>query len=273
MEASKPKPFSPLLFVITIIFSLAPFVYFAWLVAPQSFSASPWTYVLIFICMHLATCFFEHPFHRYILHARVIPGLGNLYTAHTKHHALTTVRIRLEPDSKLGRVCNNYPIVKEEQHESSFFPWWSLLGFSVFASLFFVPLQIVLPEVPILLVGYATIACAMCLYEIAHAIEHWSFETWWKPRINIPGWKGNFWKKIYMFHFRHHLDILCNECISGFFLLPLADWVFGTFKMPNILYQDGTVAHIEEAASPKPIWPIRQLDRFANWKMGRRAKT
>ena len=60
---------------------------------------------------------------------------------------------------------------------------------------------------------------------------------------------GAFWRAAYSFHLRHHAVIDCNESISGFFCLPLADWAFGTCLMPRTIYSDGeewTPAGIQE---------------------------
>mgnify|MGYP001544919558 FL=1 len=101
------------------------------------------------------------------------------------------------------------------------------------------------------------------LYEIFHAIEHWSFEKW-APLIEHKTF-GGFWRKVYSFHLRHHAVIDCNEAISGFFTLPVADWVFGTCVIPGVLYKHGqTVAEEKEFLSPHPVAPIRWLDRLTD---------
>ena len=66
----------------------------------------------------------------------------------------------------------------------------------------------------------------------------------------------------------------CNESISGFFCLPVADWVFGTCLMPRSIYSDGEDWTPEEFVSPRPVWPIRMLDRAADRSVqGHRAGT
>ena len=56
-----------------------------------------------------------------------------------------------------------------------------------------------------------------------------------------------------------------NEAISGFFTLPVADWVFGTCVFPGILYRHGELNAAEkEFLSPHPIFLIRWLDRLTD---------
>jgi hemolysin III len=77
--------------------------------------------------------------------------------------------------------------------------------------------------------------------------------------IEHPG-LGWFWRKVYSFHLRHHAVIDCNEAISGFFTLPVFDWVFGTFLLPKSLYVDGTEWNPAEFTSPRPVALIRWCD-------------
>jgi len=108
----------------------------------------------------------------------------------------------------------------------------------------------------------------MLLYELLHAIEHWPFETW-MPLIENPRW-GWFWKKAYSFHLRHHAVIECNESISGFFTLPVADLVFGTFVLPETLYADGEEWMASKFRNPRPYALIRWCDRLTNAMVKRR---
>ena len=123
-------------------------------------------------------------------------------------------------------------------------------------------LQWLLPTFPWFFSGFAALASSLAIYELVHAIEHWSLDRW-EPLIESKRW-GFFWRPAYSFHLRHHAVIDCNESISGFFCLPLADWVFGTCLMPRSIYADGQEWTAEEFTSPRPIWPIRMLDEAAD---------
>jgi hemolysin III len=100
------------------------------------------------------------------------------------------------------------------------------------------------------------------LYEVLHAINHWSFEKW-APLIEHPTW-GRFWRPVYSFHLRHHAVIDCNESVSGFFGLPVADWVFGTCLIPQTIYADGEEWKPENFVAPRPRGLIRWLDAYAH---------
>ena len=69
---------------------------------------------------------------------------------------------------------------------------------------------------------------------------------------------------MYSFHLRHHAVIDCNEGISGFFTLPVFDWVFGTFILPKTLFADGTEWQVGEFKSPRPYAFIRWCDARAD---------
>jgi len=199
-----------------------------------------------------------------VLHKPVFPFLSYFYRQHTHHHSLTRITRRRTPGGlDVNFVENFYPIVKEEQKEASFFPWYTFIVFAFILTPLFALLQWLVPSLPWFMAGYAALASSLLIYEIFHAIEHWSFETW-SPLIDHARW-GAFWRKVYSFHLRHHAVIDCNEAISGFFILPVADWVFGTCVIPGVLYKHGqTVADEKEFLSPRPIGFIRWLDRVTD---------
>jgi len=205
----------------------------------------------------------EYVFHRYVLHKPAIPLLRRFYRQHTLHHALTRIARKQTRDGRgLMFIENKYPILEEEQHEASFFPWYTLFVFAVVLSPILALLQWALPDFPWFFAGFAALASSLSIYEIVHAIEHWSLEVW-EPLISSKRW-GFIWRPAYSFHLRHHAVIDCNESISGFFCLPLADWALGTCLMPRSIYSDGEEWTPEEFVSPKPVWFIRLLDQAAD---------
>ena len=124
-----------------------------------------------------------------------------------------------------------------------------------------------MPGLPVLLAGYAAIAWSMTLYEILHAIEHWSYE-WWRNATEHPRF-GAFWRRLYGFHLMHHANIGCNEAISGFFGLPVADWCFGTYHQPKQLLLEGRIATAKDFAVRPPHRFVRWLDRWARKREAR----
>lgn len=234
----------------------------------EQLNASWLSLLMTFLIIHACNGFAEGFFHRYCLHMALIPGLETFFKRHQViHHTLTQIdRERLE---KSGRVVyriieNKYPIIEDEQHQSSTFPWYSYAVFSLIGSIFFLPAQLLFPRLPIFLGAFLAIGFSLSLYEILHAIEHLSYERFWKTKLDHPKWNW-FWFPVYTFHLHHHLQMSSNESISGFFGLPLFDWVFGTYVSSNSTYQKGMEVEEMEVKKPRPYWPLRTLDRFAYW--------
>ncbi|MEO6245467.1 MAG: hemolysin III family protein [Opitutaceae bacterium] len=266
--------FSLPLFLLTIAATLAGLAGLIRFVAPEALwsaqlSAGVAPFIAAFLAIHLLTCFFEFLFHRYVLHKPVVPFLSRFYKQHTLHHSLTRIGKRYTPGGReVPFVENIYPVTQPEQGEASFFPWYTLAIFSLAVTPLLALLQWIAPGIPWFFGGYAAIAFAVTLYETFHAIEHWSFERW-APLIEHRhfGW---LWRKVYSFHLRHHAVIDCNEAISGFFTLPVFDWVFGTFVLPKSLYTDGSEWTATEFTSPRPVALIRWCDETSDAMIKRR---
>ena len=270
--STKPQveeEFSLPLFIFVVLVSFGGALTLLWLLSPHSVWHAQvggpfWKLLTAFLGLSLFNCFMEYFFHRYVLHKPVASFLSYFYRQHTHHHSLTRITRRRTPGGmEVNFVENFYPIVEQEQKEASFFPWYTFIIFAAILTPFFALLQWLVPSFPVFVAGYAALASSLFIYEIFHAIEHWSFEKW-GPLIDHRTF-GGLWRKVYSFHLRHHAVIDCNEAISGFFTLPVADWVFGTCILPGILYQHGEKnAADKEFLSPHPIAPIRWLDRLTD---------
>ena len=230
------------------------------------FTADWRQYAAAFLVLHLLTCFVEYFFHRYVLHKHVIPFLHTQYRAHHLIHHPST---RIGKKRKRGggevlfliEIENDYPITRPEQNEAAFFPGYSMLVFALALAPVLALLQWLFPTFPWFLMGNVTLFFSLTLYEVFHSIEHWPFESWVRL-IEHPRW-GKFWTKVYGFHLRHHAVIDCNEAISGFFLLPIADWFFGTYVPTKTLYASGEEWSEKHFTHPTPRWPIPWFDRWA----------
>lgn len=252
------------LFFTNVVLSLAGLYGLLWLCAPANVwlaqvGAAAWKFAAAFLAIKLFNCFMEFFFHRYVLHKPVVPFFSHFYKQHTLHHNLTRIGRRRTPGGhEVPYVENIYPITQPHQTEASFFPWFTLAIFGLIQAPVFTLLQWLAPSFPWFVSGYAALATSLVLYEVFHAIEHWSFEKW-AVLIEHPraGW---FWRKVYSFHLRHHAVIDCNEAISGFFTLPVADLVFGTWIFPKSLYTDGGEWEASEFTSPRPCRLIRWCD-------------
>ena len=215
--------------------------------------------LLTLLVCSLVLCFGEYFFHRYLLHLETVRFLRSLCTSHLTHHKLTS--IRFDP---AGRVHSAYPITDAAHDDQSTFPSWALLPFFAFFTPFFAPMAFSFPTVPILISGYAAIAIAHFLYETIHAVHHQPYAPFWQRRLET-GWAAPFWRWLYGFHQAHHANYRCNLNVAGFFGLPVADLLFGTYRRPSPLLVDGARATSASARalSPVPRWPVAWLDRVA----------
>ncbi len=227
----------------------------------RQFAAGWMSFLLTFIAVHLFLAFFEWWFHRYVLHSVTSPLLNRFARGHRHHHGLTSIRLQPLGEGSDRYVLNRYPIVEPEQHVDSMFPVYSIVAFWALFTPLLVGAQLLLPGVPVLMAGYAAITWSMCLYEILHSIEHRPYE-WWKQATEHPRF-GAMWRKLYGFHHMHHANIACNEAISGFFALPIPDWVLGTYHQPKELLLEGRVATAKDFAVPPPHRIVRWIDAWA----------
>ena len=218
-------------------------------------------FLVCFLAMHMVLCFFEWAFHRYVLHAMTTPSLGWFARGHRNHHGLTSIRLQPVAAGSDRYILNRYPITEAEQYVDSAFPVYSVLAFWALFTPLLAVFQLWLPAQPVLLGGYAAITFSLALYEILHAIEHHPYE-WWKHATEHPR-LGKMWRKLYGFHHMHHANISCNEAISGFFGLPVADWLFGTYHQPKELLLEGRISSAKDFAVPPPPRWVARLDEWA----------
>jgi hypothetical protein len=253
---------APLLFALFIAAQLAALYaairyFFPW-TWTQHLASGVWTIAVTCLVCNVVLCFGEYFFHRYLLHIETVRFLRSLCRSHLAHHKLTSIHF----DDATQAVRSHYPIDDVEHDDQSTFPPWALIPFFASFTPFFAPMAFSFPRVPILISGYAAIAIAHFLYEVLHVVHHQPYETWWKPKIESRR-LGPLWQKLYGFHQAHHANYKCNLNVAGFFGIPLADLVFGTYRRPDPLLIDGAPATKASARrlTPEPRWPISWLDR------------
>lgn len=223
----------------------------------QQLSAGPWAIVMTCLMCSLAFCFGEYFFHRYLLHIEAARIVGRLCTSHLAHHKLTSIGF----DDAQRKVRSAYAITSAADDHSATFPPWALAAFFAFWTPLFAAVAFSFPRFPILLAGYAALAIAHFLYETIHVAHHLPYDQWWKARTE-RGIAAPLWRKLYGFHQAHHANYRCNLNVAGFFGLPLADLVFGTYRQPATLLLDGAPATkaLARELTPVPRWPIWWLD-------------
>lgn len=243
-------------------------VLFPWTMQ-QQWSAGPWAIILTCLGCNLVFCFGEYLFHRYLLHMEAVRFLGRLCTSHLAHHKLTSVGF----DDSKQTVRSAYAIVEEEDDHAATFPPWALLVFFAFWTPFFGAIAFSFPRFPILISGYTALAIAHFLYETIHVAHHLPYDPWWKRRIE-RGLFAPLWRKMYGFHLAHHANYKCNMNLAGFFGMPVADLVFGTYKQPDPLLLDGAPATkaLARDLTPSPRWPISLFDSASLKRRRRMAK-
>lgn len=251
---------SLLLFSVFIALQLAAVLafvrYFFRSTWDQHLSSGIWAIVLTCLVCNLAVCLAEYFFHRYLLHIETVRFLRTLCASHLAHHKLTSICF----DDAENKVRSAYPIDDAEHDDQATFPPWALIPAFASFTPFFAPIAFSFPRLPILIGGYSALAIALFLYETIHVVHHQPYDAWWKPKLN--GRAGKVWRTVYGFHQAHHANYKCNLNVAGFFGIPLADLVFGTYKQPDELFLDGTPATKESARrlTPRPRWPISWLD-------------
>lgn len=261
-ESRSKNPAATLHFAIFIALQLLAVWAFVWYFFrptwDQHVAAGMGAIVVTFLVCSAVTCIGEYLFHRYLLHIETVRFLSTLCTSHRAHHKLTSILF----DEAHHTVRSTYAITSVKQDDQATFPPWALVPFFAFFTPFFAPIAFSFPQVPILISGYAAIAVAHFLYETIHVAHHQPHETWWKPRIESRLF-GGVWRRLYGFHQAHHANYRCNQNITGFLGLPLADLLFGTYRQPDTLLIEGAAATKEAARrlTPEPRWPISALDR------------
>lgn len=230
-------------------------------------AAGPLAFFLVFAATHMVLCFFEWAFHRYVLHSITFKLLSRFAHGHRNHHGLTPIKLQAVSTGSDRYILNRYPITDSEQFEDSAFPVYAMIAFSAIFTPLLAGVQILFPKLPILIGGYGAVAFSMALYEILHAMEHRPYE-WWKSATEHPRF-GGLWRRIYGFHHMHHANISCNEAISGFFGLPIADWAFGTYHQPKALLLEGRMATAKDFAIPPPPALVRAIDGWARKREAR----
>jgi len=233
----------------------------------QQVRAGPIAFVLTFLAAHLLNAFVEWFFHRYVLHSVASSWLRRFAVGHRHHHALTRIKLRSAHVGEGRIILNRYPITEREQFEDSAFPAYALVAFwLLFTPLLFAAQQ-VLPHAPVYLAGYSAVTWSAMSYEVFHAIGHRPYE-WWKSATEHPRF-GALWRRIYGFHHFHHANVNANEAISGFFGLPVADWVLRTYHQPPDLLLEGRVATAKEFAVLPPWGFVTRLDSWARRREAR----
>lgn len=219
--------------------------------------------VLVFIGVCVLNCFLEWFVHRNILHIVVVSWFRDIYRRHGRHHGFTLITL-LPVSGQMREIFSRYTIVEDKQFESVSFADYTLSAFFGFHTIPLALLQFIFPGVPFLLGGYSAIACSYWDYEIVHPLEHMS-EEWWQTKRYNPVYLllrpfANFLRR---FHEYHHFKINCNMAIAGFFGFPLADLVFGTYKLPVDFFRHGALINEEQLKPPVPSAFVIKLDAWA----------
>jgi len=223
-----------------------------------------WTVVLWTLGFGVPLSLFEYLYHRYLLHAAVLPFLGSMFRAHTKHHSLTDVRapVKSTKPDLLVPVVNEYPIEQAEQEESMMFPFYSVtIFYVVFLGLLGLPVFLLFPSSPVIFSLLIAVTLYYCGYELWHAVLHLPYERFWQPLIDGPRTR-KMARTVYSFHLMHHWRPTCNLAVVGLWGLAVWDHAFLTHRRPGRLPLAGAEVTYEDGKLRKPLWPISLLDKW-----------
>jgi hypothetical protein len=210
---------------------------------------------------------FEYLYHRYLLHSAVLPFLGEMHRAHSHHHGLTAVKapvLKKEPE-KLVPVFNEYPVVHEYQEEDMMFPYFAVsVFFLLFSAAYALPVKLIASSQPVFFGIINAVVLYYSAYELWHAVLHFPFNRFWKPRMDSPK-IGPTVRYIYGFHLMHHWRPTSNLAVVGFWGVALWDHVFRTHHRPKHIPIGGAQVNFYDADMAKPRLPIAILDK---WQAG-----
>ncbi len=239
---------------------------FYW-IAPETFRAEftqPWAMLGWTFAFGIPLSLFEYFYHRYLLHSAVLPFLGMMHTCHAEHHGLTNVKAPItqkEPE-KLVEVHNEYPIEHEHQEESMQFPYFSIsIFFLIFITLVALPFKAMLPNQPVIAGMMFTVTLAYSAYELWHAVLHLPIERYWKPWMEHKTFGGAV-RHVYGFHLMHHWRPITNQAVVGFWGFAMWDHLFRTHHRPGRMPLDKAHVNYNDAAIPKPRWPVNVIDKM-----------
>lgn len=189
-------------------------------------SALGWSiaFCLGVVALPIAASPWEWLVHRYVYHRVVIPFLRRIYEIHHKgHHGAIFPTWRYVTNGPVRR----HPIGGgdvSELHATplgnatvklSHFAFYMALGTCTIC----LPAWLLTGSVPFLIGLYVALAIVSDLFVRVHDVIHYPHLH---PRIARQGW----FKFLEVHHYIHHVDMEANVN----FLLPLADWLFGTMR-------------------------------------------
>ncbi len=273
----KSKGFPWVRFIISLVLNISVPVGLFWKLAPNrlhvELGMGIGPILGVALLMGIPLSFFEYFYHRYVLHAVVIPFLRSQYVAHTLHHGLTPAYVPVDRKNptKLVRVLRFiYPITLREQEKAMHFPFWSLQVFYlIFAVTLGIPFSIFFPNAPIWIGFLVAVTVYYSYYEIWHAILHLPFDKFWKKGLE----RSKFVRRTYTFHLIHHWNEQTNMAIVGFWGIAIPDYVLGTILLPKRIPLLGEEVCYNDQAIDPPRQPVRYFDSLQKYKLEKKAKS
>ncbi|MEK7583777.1 MAG: hypothetical protein AAB490_00905 [Patescibacteria group bacterium] len=255
-----PSPLFIPIFSVRMAFFLAllltTFKYLAPGMWAQNRAAGLWLTLGMFILLVTCNGVAEGFFHRYILHAIPFRWTQSFAQKHRAHHNETSVRLAREHGRSI--VKSDYAIEEAKQYEHAQFPWWAYFALLAPFVVVAIPLQLILPRVPLLGGVIVAVAFTIWHYEVKHFAEHLPYRIWQRT-FTLP-LIGRRMERAYAFHLMHHANVKVNEGIAGAFGWYIFDWLFRTYHIPSKLLVNGVEATAEDFKIPEPIAFVKWLD-------------
>ena len=161
--------------------------------------------------------------HRYVYHEPVVPVLRPIYTVHTAHHFTyfpTWRYVTSGAPRRLGITADGAPSVRESKWGNArvrlaHFSWYMAIG----AVAIWIPAWLLTGSRAFLVGVIVSSAIVSNLFIAVHDTIH-------RPGSHRVIEAQPWYRFLDRHHFIHHVDLGANLN----FLLPLADWIFGTLR-------------------------------------------
>lgn len=255
-----------LLFTATTTFQLAAALGIFWWIDKEAFLVEirqPWFLIAATLAWGIPLSLFEYFYHRYLLHSAILPFIARMHHAHGTHHGLTYVKAPVRPGEpeRMVPVRSEYAVEHEDQEESMMFPSYALaIFYGMFLVLFALPAKLLWPSAPSVLSVIFAVTMYYSAYELWHAVLHLPFEKYWRPLME--GKFGRVTRYVYSFHLMHHWRPTSNVAVVGIWGVAAWDHIFRTHRRPTRLPLNLAQVNYQDAALPKPLWPVSSLDRL-----------
>lgn len=204
------------------------------------------SFLLGILLTPLLASFYEWIVHRYVYHRRLVPGLHRIYEIHHySHHHIFFPTWRYVTNGPPRRL----PILGTDLNEFSTEPMTNALTRAAhFCFYFGLGLVLIIAPAWFSTHDLALVAGAVCALVVISNLFITVHDTIHRPGSHPLLEKQSWFRFLDNHHYIHHVDTSANVN----FLLPLADWLFGTLRR-ELTEEEVRVHGSKEAAKALPV--------------------